>query len=376
MSVNSASSSVAAFSLAYISSPSDAVDLSNTIQSNLTDQMRDAISSQITVAALLVNRLIKINQILSNLQKFGNGSYKPVTIDTLAATPKTSDALKSLFLNDGPSLGADDLEASATISDLSGIGISINAPRMTPVLLEVYDKKGNLVSKYFSWFNDDQRNSIGGTAVKSTTYPGANEQKNKFSDLTFVSYSFDQYTKLTPTQTDINTAIAQISTIAKSLDAEFSAMMDSTSKATDKLQEIVDDNVDSRKSQSQQISALAAQQQEKLIELLNKLRMLKLERDVNMKIQAKKSDPELSSLVRNESDKIENIPRIDDDLAGHSTSIVHSNDFYIQLQQILKSLNVGKSENISYLQRVQAPSVLNTMTAGANINTPENRISV
>lgn len=392
MSVNSASSSVAAVSIAYISSPDDALDLSNTIQSNLTDQMRDSISSQITVAASLVNRLIKMNQILIHLQKFGNGLFKPVTVDSLAATPKTSDALKSLFLNDGPSLGTDDTEASATIADLSGLGIAINAPRQTPVLLEVYDKNGNLVSKFFTWLNDAQRNSIGGSAVKSTTYPGANEQKNKFSDLTVVSYSFDQYSKLTPSQTDVNTAITLISSLAKSLDAEFAATLDDTTKASDKLQKIVDDNADTRKSQSQQISALAAKQQEQLLELLNKFRILKLERDANMRMQAKKIGPEISSLVKNESEKIESVSRIDDDMVGHSLSTTHLNNSDLQLQQILTSLTAGKNVSNSNLQRRQIETDINAgqnfnvsdlqqqvsavLTAGANINTPENRIPV
>jgi hypothetical protein len=55
MSVNSASSSIPAVSLAYIASPDDALDLINATQSDLTDQMRNAISSQVTVGGEIFN---------------------------------------------------------------------------------------------------------------------------------------------------------------------------------------------------------------------------------------------------------------------------------------------------------------------------------
>ena len=373
MYVNSASSSVSAVSLAYITSPDDALDLNNATQSDLTDQMRNAISTQVSLAASLVDRLVGTSQILNRLQNYGTGSFKPVTVELLAATPKTSDSLKSLFLNNGPSLGADEPEAGAAISDLSGMGIKINAPRLTPILVNVYDKKGVLQSNFFLWVNDVSRNSLPGTPVKSTTYPGANEQTVKSSDGMAVYYSFDQYAKFTPSQTDVNTAITQVSLFAKSLEEQIAATLDDATKASDNLQKIIDDNADTRKNQSQQISAMAAQQQQQLAELLNKLKILKIERDTSMRMQEKKIGPEVSSIVKNSTDRVESVSRVNEDMVGQISSGADENDSALQLQRILASLAAGQNTNSTDLLLQQG---LTSLAAGPNTNTPENRIPV
>lgn len=353
MSISPASSSVTAASLAYIASPDDALDLSNATQSNLTDKLSEAISAQITVSGSLINKLQKINQISSHLQTYGAGSFKPVTTDSLSATPKTSDALKSLFLNSGPSLGSDLADANTTISDLNSLDISINAPKLTPMLIETSDNKGKLISKSFAWYSDDQIKNLGEAPIKSPIYPGTNERLKIASGLITVYRSFDQYAKLTPSQTDVNTTIAKITALAKSLDAEFASMLDKASEDSDKLQTIINDNADSKKSQSQQISALATQQKEQVSELLKKLRVLKLEREANMQRQENKIGPEIISIVKNASSRVEGISRVDADTSSQSASIADANDGDLQLQQTLTGL-----------------------AAGPNTNTPDNRIPV
>lgn len=63
MSISPAGNSATAISLAYISSPDDALDLSNATQSELTDKLRESISVQVTVAGSLINKLERLNQI-------------------------------------------------------------------------------------------------------------------------------------------------------------------------------------------------------------------------------------------------------------------------------------------------------------------------
>lgn len=355
MSINSASSSVTAVSLAYISSPDDALDLSNATQSELTDKLGESISARITVAGSLINKLLKINQIANQLQTYGTGSFKPVTADTLSATPKTTQDLKSLFLNDGPSLGSDNTDASATISDLNGLGISINSPKLTPVMIETKDKKGNLVSKSFAWYTDEQIKGFGlaDVPIQSPSYPGAYERLKIESGLTSVYRTFDQYAKLTPSQENVNSTISKVTILAKSLDAELAAILDKASADSDKLQTVINENSDTRKSQSQQINALAAQQKEQVSELLKKLRVLKLEREANAQKQDNKIAPEVSSIVRNASSRVEGVSRVDAELSSQSTSIADVNAADQRLQQELTGL-----------------------AAGPNTNTPDNRIPV
>lgn len=355
MSVNPASSSVSGASVAYISSPDDALDLSNATQSELTDKLSEAISARITFAGSLIDKLLKINKISNQLQTYGTGSFKPVTADSLSATPKTTDALKSLFMNNGPSLGSDTADASATITDLNGLGISINAPKLTPVMIETKDKKGNLVSKNFAWYSDEQIKSLSiyDGPIKSPLYPGANERLKIESGLTTVYRSFDQYAKLTPSQEDVNSTISKVTILAKSLDAEFAAILDKASADSDKLQTVINENFDTRKSQSQQINALAAQQKAQVSELLNKLRVLKLEREANAQKQDNKIGPEVSSIVRNASSRVEGVSRVDADISSQFTSIADVNAADQRLQQELTGL-----------------------AAGPNTNTPDNRIPV
>lgn len=355
MSISPSSSSVTAVSLAYISSPDDALDLSNATQSTLTDQLREAISTRVALAGSLVNKLLRTNQILSHLQTYGTGSFNPVTLDTLAATPKTTEALKSLFLNDGPSLGSDTADASSAILDLDGLGISINAPKLTPVFIQTTDKKGNVISKSFSWYSDEQIKNFGlaDVPIKSPGYPGAHEQLKIESGLTTVYRTFDQYSKLTPSQIDVNSAIAKLSTLAKTMDAEFAAVLDKASEESDKLQLIIDDNSETKKSQSQQINALSAQQKEQVSELLNKLRVLKLERDAKAQRQENKISPEISSIVRNASSRVESVSRVNANILSQLAAIADVNDADQDTQQTLTGL-----------------------AAGPNTNTPDNRIPV
>jgi len=354
MSISPASSSVTAVSLAYIASPDDALDLSNATQSKLTDKLGEAISARITVAGSLINKLIKINQIANQLQAYGTGTFKPVTAASLSATPKNAESLKSLFLNNGPSLGSDLADASRTVADLNDLDIPIGANKLTPVLVEVYDKKGNLLEKSFDWFTDDQLSTIAAAPVESKTYPGANERTiSTSSEATLVFSSFDQYAKLTPSQEDVNSTISKITILAKSLDAELASILDKASAASNKLQAVIDENSDTRKSQSQQINALAAQQKEQVSELLNKLRVLKLEREANMQRQENKIGPEISSIVRNASSRVESVSRVDAEFSSQSTSIADVNTADQRLQQELTGL-----------------------AAGPNTNTPDNRIPV
>lgn len=355
MSINPASSSVTAISLAYISSPDDALDLSNATQSTLTDQLRESISAQVTVAGSLINKLERLNLIANHLRSYGTGAFKPVTPESLLATPKTSEAFKSLFDNSVPSLGSDLDDASATLSELNSLGISIYAPKLTPVLIDLQDKTGASISKSFLWFNEGQLESLKTlTSVKSTFYPDANERKIKIAnDFSVVYTSFEKNAKLIPLQADINSAIIKITELAKSMEAEISAAMGKASVEADKIQTLINDNTDVRKNQSQQINALAAQQKEQVTAMLNKLRILRLEREASLQKKDNKIGPEISSIVRNSSDRVENIARVDTDILSRSSSLADAYDDDRRLQQSLTGL-----------------------TAGPNINTSDNRIPV
>lgn len=354
MSISPAGNSATAISLAYISSPDDALDLSNATQSELTDKLRESISAQVTVAGSLINKLERLNQIANRLTTYGTGAFKPVTVDSLSATPKTSAALKSLFDNDGPSLGSDIEDANATISDLNSLGVTINALKLTPQLIEIKDKNKAVVQTYYAWVTDQQIAGINSTPVKSTTYPGANERSvvvNK--DFTLVYSSFDQYAKLTPSQTDVNTAIAKMAELVKSLGTEFSSILDKAREDSNKLQILINNNEDTKKNQSQQIIALAAQQKEQVTAILNKLRILKIEREASLQKQDNKIGPEISAIAKNASNRVENVSSVDADISSRSSSVADANDANRRLQQSLSGL-----------------------AAGPNTNTPDNRIPV
>lgn len=339
MSINPASSSAPSVSLAYISSPDDALDLSNATQSDLTDTLSNAISVRISAAGSLLNKLERLNQIVNHLNTYGTGAFKPVTAESLSAAPKTTAALKSLFDNNGPSLGASIDDANATISELKGLGISISAPKLTPVLMDYQDKTGASIGKNIQWVTDEQLASLKKLqTVKSSVYPNSNELKLPISnDLTIVYTPFEQNAKLTPSQTDVNAAIAKVTELAKSLDEEIAAALGKTSDESDKLQKLIDDNSDSRKNQSQQINALAAQQKEQVTAILNKLRIIRLEREASLQKQDNKIGPEISAIAKNASDRVENVSDVDTDMNGDGQ----------QLQQSLSGLVAGPNTNTS-----------------------------
>lgn len=355
MNISPASSSLSAVSLAYISNPDDALDLSNATQSELTDKLSDAISARISIAGALVNKLERLNLIVNHLKIYGTGAFKPVTADSLSATPKTTEALKSLFNNNGPSLGSSIEDANATIAELKELGISFDAPKLTPLLIDSQDKTGKSTGQNLVWVGDNLLALLKVlNPVKSTIYPDANEYKYKISDdITIVYTSFDKNAKISPSQTDINSAIEKITILAKSINAEISAAMDKVSDDFDKLEKIISDNSKERKNQSQQINALANQQKEQVLAIINKIRILKIEREASLQKQDNKIGPEISSIAKNASDRVENISNIDADFLSRSASGADANDDVRRFQQSLTGL-----------------------AAGPNTNAPDNRIPV
>ncbi len=144
----------------------------------------------------------------------------PVTLDSLASVQKSETALRKMFSDDGPNLGATLAEANALYSEIVGSGATIDAPIRTPVLVERFDDKGKTLSKAFAWMDEAQvaiisRLQSGGIS----SFPGSEiretvvkDSQNKVIDTTRFTV-FSNYANRRPTASALSSTIGSINAV-------------------------------------------------------------------------------------------------------------------------------------------------------------------
>ncbi len=166
----------------------------------------------------------------------------PVTLDSLASVQKNETALRKMFSDDGPNLGATLAEANALYSEIVGSGVTIDAPTRTPVLVERFDDKGKTLSKSFAWMDEAQVaiisrlqsggiSSFPGSQVRETV---VKDSQNKVIETTRFTV-FSDYANRRPTASALSSTIGSINSLVDRTSEILQAELVAAAKAIDEV---------------------------------------------------------------------------------------------------------------------------------------------
>lgn len=270
----------------FIASPDDAVNVMDAVQVSLTDNIRNAIQQNVSAVAKLVDMLGQVTNGAYVLSKRLTGPAVPVTAASLESTPKTTTALQSLFVADGPMLGANLQEANQTYNLLTTLGSPIDAPVITPVLVVIDDMDNQPPTKMVTWVNASQLADIQKlTSTQTSPYPGSATYvlttKNGGGKVTqTINYTtFDNYSNRRTTPTVLFNNLSTLITLAAAIQAQLAVELANAAKQADKLEDVVDDNRTAVKDEISTVSQRHTERDEQLAEALRLLRVLKAERE-------------------------------------------------------------------------------------------------
>ncbi len=270
----------------FIASPDDAVNVMDAVQVYLTDNIRNAIQQNVSAVAKLVDILDKVTNGAYVLSKRLTGPAVPVTVASLESTPKTTTALQSLFVADGPMLGANLQEANQTYNLLASLGVSIDAPVITPVLAVIDDKDDQPPSKFFTWVGAAQLAEIQKLAsTQTSSYPGSSTYvlttKNGSGKVTqTIDYiTFDSYANRRATPTVVFNNLTLLTSLAAAIQTQLAVELANAAKQADKLEDVVDDNRNAVKDEASLVGQRHSEREEQLAEALRLLRVLKADRE-------------------------------------------------------------------------------------------------
>lgn len=270
-----------------VGSSADAVDVLDAVQVTLTDTIRHSIQLNVSAASRLLQILGSTTSAAFSLFKGLTGSMVPVTVSSLETTPKTADALTTLFAADGPNLGQTLAESNQTYDLLTSLGITVDAPVQTPVLLEIDNQDGTPPFKAFGWFSTDQMAAVTAlTDQRTSPYPGArvfvstttNASGKVTQTQTFTA--FQDYANRRTTTTLSFTYLTILINVAAIVQAELAQELANASKNSDRLEQQVKDNATALKKESSNVTQVKTARDEQLAEALRQLRVLKAERDL------------------------------------------------------------------------------------------------
>ncbi len=279
----SVSTPIASF---FISSPADAVNVMDAVQVSLTDNIRNAIQQNVSAVSRLTDALGKITNGSYVLSKRLTGAPVPVTVALLESTPKTTTALQSLFVADGPMMGANLQEANETYNMLASLGAPVDAPVITPVLIVVDNMDDKPPTKTFAWYGAAQLADVQNLGSAQTSpYPGSKTYvqttKNGGGKVTqTINYTtFDSYANRRATPTVLSNSFSMLLSLATAVQAQLEVELANAAKQADKLEDVVDDNRTAVKDEASVVGQRHTERDEQLAEALRLLRVLKAERE-------------------------------------------------------------------------------------------------
>lgn len=211
----------------------------------------------------------------------------PVTTDSLAKVQKSEAALRKLFADDGPNLGVSLAEADALYNDIVGSGVSLEAPVMTPVLLERFDAKGKTLSTSFNWLSSAQIATIsqlpsGGVS----SYPGSTlreavlkDDKNKVIETTRFTV-FSSYSNRRPTSAALASTISSINGITEKTSELLKAELLIAGKVINEVKEMHSQFAQFKDENNQSISQARAARGDSREDFLRRERIIRRERDL------------------------------------------------------------------------------------------------
>ncbi len=282
---NSATSILIPKSSGFIGSSDEALIIKMLVFISTTDRLRDVIRNQVSAASPLIDAIERISEKMNDFGKLINKPWVPVTYTALKATASDVAALRALFAADGPNLGETLEQSQAQLTLLAADGISLNAPKYTPLMVEQFiAKDGKLesgstpVSAALSWKNDDDIRVLG-SGTTPGSYPGSvvktvesRDANNKLISVTRYTI-FKDYANLRPAASEITEAFNQFKDKLLPVLAELESRLSSALSELDLLDERIRENQNALKEDQQQLDLTWLS---RLDELKQELRLLKI----------------------------------------------------------------------------------------------------
>jgi hypothetical protein len=301
MTNSSIDTSVARLSSGFIASADEAADIVSSVQFLLADNIRSSLSNQLSNGDGLIEKILSVSDLLGRVKASTSGPFNPVTVDKLKNSPRTTEDLSNLFLNDGARLGNSITEGQAILDDLLGLGANVEAKILYPLLTEVKDSNGNLTSSQFQWLTQAQlNNTLGGQLTPlDSDFPGSLSFSKQTSSSSTTYTSFESYGILRPELPTIDSAFSKIRNVVDGYRTELLGLVANTSRAASQLESMIDRAFESGKTLELKKTENAEKNKADLIDLVRKIYILKIEKFTKDDL---KVDPEIARQV---SEKVE-----------------------------------------------------------------------
>lgn len=269
-----------------VGSPEDAIHVMDAVQVSVTDTIRSSIQQNVSTIARLLTVLDKTAKACAALYSGLASTPTAVTVVSLESTPRTTADLQALFNADGPMLGNNLQEADDNHEFLTSLGLTVDAPVITPVLVRVDNMDGTAPTKSFAWYGQAQLAEVKKlTDTVISPYPGSTTHlkmvTNGSGNITqTISYTaFDSYANRRTTTTVSFVYFFAMINLAVAIQLQLVEELAKAAKQADRLDNMVEDNRNTIKDEDTAMSQRRTARDEQLAEALRQLRVLKAERE-------------------------------------------------------------------------------------------------
>jgi hypothetical protein len=203
-------------SASFIGSSEDALVLQSLVLNSTTDRLRQYIIRNLGAASESILKIEKLSATLEKLGKFIQSNWVPATYGSLQAVDNNAASLRALFAQDGPNLGDSLDKSQAVLDELMVEGVTLDAPKKTPVMTEQFTAVGGKVdfskapsATSLDWRGDQEISTIDSGATPGT-FPGSvvktiesRDSSGKLISATRITLFVD-YANLRPRDADLD----------------------------------------------------------------------------------------------------------------------------------------------------------------------------
>ena len=203
-------------SASFIGSSEDALVLQSLVLNSTTDRLREYIIRNLGAAGESISKIEKLSATLEKIGKFIQSNWVPATYGSLQAVDNNAASLRSLFAQDGPNLGDSLDKSQAVLDELTAEGVTLDAPKKTPVMTEQFTAVGGKVdfskapsATSLDWRGDQEISTIDSGATPGT-FPGSvvktiesRDSSGKLISATRITVFVD-YANLRPRDADLD----------------------------------------------------------------------------------------------------------------------------------------------------------------------------
>jgi hypothetical protein len=203
-------------SASFIGSSEDALVLQSLVLNSTTDRLRQYIIRNLGAASESILKIEKLSATLEKIGKFIQSNWVPATYGSLQAVDNNAASLRALFAQDGPNLGDSLDKSQAVLDELMVEGVTLDAPKKTPVMTEQFTAVGGKVdfskapsATSLDWRGDQEISTIDSGATPGT-FPGSvvktiesRDSSGKLISATRITLFVD-YANLRPRDADLD----------------------------------------------------------------------------------------------------------------------------------------------------------------------------